>query len=109
MVLIRSKPSNVVERGLLSVRTWTNMYSQDVLMQGNILSVTNSSMALFDNGFGEPDIVGGDGIYSSHLTKYPATGSYSFTISVDDNNNQAVFVTKGEPIVKKPPNAGVST
>ena len=79
------------------------------LNNGSVLSVTNSSMALFDNGFGEPDIVGGDGIYSRHLTKYPATGRYSFTISVDDNNNQAVFVTKGEPIVKKPPKAGVST
>ena len=59
--------------------------------------------------FSEPDIVSGDGVYSRYLTKYPATGRYSFTISVDDNNNQAVFVTKGEPIVKKPPNAGVST
>ena len=59
--------------------------------------------------FSEPDIVSGDGVYSRYLTKYPATRIYSFTISVDDNNNQAVFVTKGEPIVKKPPKAGVST
>jgi len=59
--------------------------------------------------FLEPDIVGGDGVYSRYLTKYPAQGRYSFSISVDDNNNQAVFVTKGGPTVKKPPKAGVST
>ena len=28
---------------------------------------------------------------------------------MDDNNNKAVFVTKGGPTVKKPPKAGVST
>merc|ERR1719461_2336680 len=79
------------------------------LNNGSVLSVTNSSMVLFDNGLGEPDIVGGDGVYSRYLTLYPAPGRYSFSISVDDNNDRAVFVTKGGPTVKKPPKAGVST
>jgi len=141
VVIVRSKPSDVAEKGLLKIRTWTNMDARKTvtpnsllavfvevthgdspvlnaavrmdikveLNNGSVLSVTNSSMVLFDNGLGEPDIVGGDGVYSRYLTLYPAPGRYSFSISVDDNNDRAVFVTKGGPTVKKPPKAGVST
>lgn len=141
VVLVRSKPSTVAEKGLLSIRAWTNMNDRDTvthdtllavyvevtrgdspvlgaavkmdikveLNNGSVLAVTNSSMDLVDNGLGEPDIVGGDGVYSRYLTRYPAPGRYSFSIFVDDNNNQAEYVRAGGPAVKKPPKAGVST
>merc|ERR1719461_399421 len=88
------------------------------LDNGSVLPVTNSSMVLFDNGLGEPDIVRGDGVYSRYLTRYPTPGRYTFSISVDDNNGSAVTVvsTKGSgrsdtvpAVPKKPLKAGIST
>ena len=39
MVLVRSKPSNVAEKGLLSIRAWTNMNSRDVISHDTLLAV----------------------------------------------------------------------
>ena len=35
---------------------------------------------LFDNGNGDPDNLGYDGVYSRYLLEYPAVGRYSFTL-----------------------------
>ena len=39
VVIIRSKPSNTDEKGLLSVRAWTNMNSRDEITHDTLLAV----------------------------------------------------------------------
>eukprot|EP00090_Calanus_glacialis_P046038 TRINITY_DN8846_c0_g1_i15.p1 TRINITY_DN8846_c0_g1~~TRINITY_DN8846_c0_g1_i15.p1 ORF type:complete len:761 (-),score=183.82 TRINITY_DN8846_c0_g1_i15:95-2296(-) len=52
-------------------------------------------LQMTDDGFGDVDLVSGDGIYSRHLTIYPSPGRYIFTITVTDNNNTAYVHTVG--------------
>nr|XP_045590148.1 calcium-activated chloride channel regulator 1-like [Procambarus clarkii] len=46
---------------------------------------------LFDNGFGDPDITGGDGVYSRYLpTLQGGPGHYQLGVSVDHNSGLAL-------------------
>ena len=68
-----------------------------VSVMGTVISDNNTkhtmdAIELFDNGNGDPDITGDDGVYSRYVTEYPAVGRYAFTVTVTDNNNQAVLV-----------------
>ncbi|XP_068228180.1 calcium-activated chloride channel regulator 1-like [Palaemon carinicauda] len=45
---------------------------------------------LFDNGFGDPDITAGDGVYSRYLpTLKGASGHYELSVTADNNNDLA--------------------
>ncbi|CAL4124268.1 unnamed protein product, partial [Meganyctiphanes norvegica] len=48
---------------------------------------------LFDNGFGDPDITKGDGVYSRYLSNLPhlpgQSSHYELSVFADDNNKQA--------------------
>ena len=39
MVLVRSKPSSVAEKGLLAIRAWTIMNHRDTVTHDNLLAV----------------------------------------------------------------------
>ena len=56
----------------------------------------NNTIELYDNGNGDPDITANDGVYSRYITEYPAPGRYTFTVTVDDNDNQAVVATEDD-------------
>lgn len=43
----------------------------------------------------DPDLTGGDGVYSRYLTTYPGPGRYSFTVTADDDDGQAFTVQTG--------------
>ncbi|KAK8732368.1 hypothetical protein OTU49_007056 [Cherax quadricarinatus] len=46
---------------------------------------------LFDNGFGDPDITGGDGVYSRYLpTLQGGPGHYQLGVSIDHNSGLAL-------------------
>ena len=48
------------------------------------------ALTLRDNGFGDPDITSGDGIYSAYFSDFAAVpGYYSIQVSADDNKGQA--------------------
>ena len=51
---------------------------------------------LYDNGNGDPDILGDDGVYSRYLLEYPAVGRYSFSIHVTGIKNKTVVLFEGE-------------
>ena len=53
---------------------------------------TMDPIELVDDGNGESDITGDDGVYSKYLINYPSTGRYEFTVDVDDNNQKAHIV-----------------
>ncbi|TRY61771.1 hypothetical protein TCAL_12265 [Tigriopus californicus] len=62
---------------------------------------------LFDSGNGDPDLVGGDGIYSRYLTTYETKGRYYFVINADDNENRAYTIQRRREkraMTMKPPN-----
>merc|ERR1712223_1572456 len=120
---VRSKPSDVSTKGLLKLTAWTNMQPKDLvthfkplavfakLTQGespvldaqldlevtvelrNGSIVTLPKTPLIDNGFGEPDLVAGDGVYSRFLTNYPGVGTYSIAIAASDNQGKAAYVS----------------
>jgi len=66
-------------------------------------------LLLIDNGYGEPDLTSGDGIYSRYVTQYPATGKYTYKVYVDDNGGAAATVTPGPAVVFKPEKPGINT
>ncbi|XP_064104872.1 calcium-activated chloride channel regulator 1-like [Macrobrachium nipponense] len=46
---------------------------------------------LFDNGFGDPDITEGDGVYSRYLPSLKGnSGHYQLSVTADDNNGLAL-------------------
>merc|ERR1719445_2309432 len=61
---------------------------------GSVGRVNNLTM--LDNGYGEPDTVAHDGIYSGYVTQYPGPGRYSVQVQVDDNRGQAVMLEASE-------------
>jgi hypothetical protein len=50
--------------------------------------------------FADPDIVSGDGIYSRYLGRYLDAGRYKFTINVDDNDNNAIYIDNADSQIK---------
>lgn len=57
---------------------------------------------LFDNGNGDPDNLGGNGVYSRYLLEYPAVGRYSFTVHVKDIKNKTAVIRYGESVDSLP-------
>ncbi|XP_066958487.1 calcium-activated chloride channel regulator 4-like [Macrobrachium rosenbergii] len=58
---------------------------------------TTGSMVfnLFDNGFGDPDITAGDGVYSRYLPiLHGGPGNYELSVKADHNNGQALSPSK---------------
>ena len=43
-------------------------------------------------------MMSGDGIYSRYLQHHLTTGRYKFTVSVDDNEGQAFYLSPPAPI-----------
>jgi hypothetical protein len=41
-------------------------------------------LRLLDNGNGDPDLVADDGVYSRYVTRYPAAGRYTFTVTATE-------------------------
>ncbi|KAK3855980.1 hypothetical protein Pcinc_037649, partial [Petrolisthes cinctipes] len=56
---------------------------------------------LFDNGYGDPDITGGDGVYSRYLPslRVGGPGHYQLSVMADHNNNLAQVPVK-DPIAR---------
>ena len=54
---------------------------------------TCEDIELLDNGSGDPDITADDGVYSRYMIQYPGEGRYEFSVSANDDNNEAFIAT----------------
>jgi hypothetical protein len=79
-----------VTRGEYSPVAAARVWATAEVTNDNGTVVASLSLQLSDDGLGDSDLVKGDGLYSAFLTEYPATGRYSFTVHVEDNNMEAV-------------------
>ena len=50
--------------------------------------------------FIDPDLVEGDGIYSRYLGHHTLTGRYKFIVTIDDNDNQAFYISNTNSVTK---------
>jgi hypothetical protein len=50
--------------------------------------------------FIDPDLVEGDGIYSRYLGHHTFTGRYKFIVTIDDNDNQAFYISNTNMVTK---------
>ena len=66
------------------------------VMMENTTLVSLPPFTLNDNGNGDPDMLANDGIYSRYMTNYPTAGRYIFTVTVSDNDGQAVAVVESD-------------
>lgn len=119
IVMVTSKSRSQSESHLISVKSWlddTTLYVQvlrgdKAIVDAQVSAVVTIELAtngsqiklpsvqLVDNGFGDPDIMSGDGIYSRYLGKYShACGRYKFDIEVNDNENNAFYIVKQQHI-----------
>ena len=89
-----------VNRDLAPVLNAQVLISVTVLTE-NSTELKMPPFNLFDNGNGDPDIQGSDGIYSRYMTEYPAIGRYIFTVTVSDNSGEAVYVTKALNVTER--------
>jgi len=97
-----------VTKGLnpvLNARVIVNLQVEDE--DGRIVE-DGRTLQLLDNGYGEPDMTRGDGIYSRFITSYPSSGKYIYKVMIDDNYGEASTVTTGEPTVYKPERVGIT-
>jgi len=58
----------------------------------------DKEIMLIDDGYGEPDITRGDGIYSKFITEYPSSGKYTYQVVVDNQSGAASTVSAGQAI-----------
>jgi len=68
--------------------------------QTNGSYITLPSLELKDDGYGDPDLVEGDGIYSRYLGHQKLTGRYKFIVTIDDNDNQAFYISNSNQGIK---------
>lgn len=115
IVMVTSKSRSQSESHLINVKSWLSSeaifvqvsYGDNALVGANVQVSANvelskngskiflSSMQLSDNGYGDPDLLSGDGIYTTYLTQFSHfSGRYTFDIQVTDNENRAFYVTK---------------
>ena len=71
------------------------VYVTAEIINDNGTLVAATALQLNDDGLGDSDLMVGDGLYSAFITEYPATGRFSFTINVEDNNGAAYIVAQG--------------
>jgi hypothetical protein len=73
----------------------------------NASLITLPPIRLLDGGNGDPDLVGNDGVYSRYMTRYPAAGRYTFTVTATDSGGDsetAVFARQSDgPLVAAAP------
>ena len=89
-----------VNRDMAPVLKAKVIVSVKVMMENTTL-VSLPPFMLKDNGNGDPDMVGNDGIYSRYMTNYPAAGRYIFTVTVSDNDGRAVVVKNTESVEER--------
>merc|ERR1719350_2613397 len=51
---------------------------------------------MLDNGHGEPDITGDDGVYSGYIPSYPSDGRYKVSVRVSSSSESASTFPQGE-------------
>ncbi|CAL4141211.1 unnamed protein product, partial [Meganyctiphanes norvegica] len=77
---------------MLKVKVTARLRRLGTNASGNPYSSINFD--LYDNGLGDPDITGDDGVYSRYLPLIPhlqiISGRYELSITADSNNGQAV-------------------
>ena len=56
-------------------------------------------LSLVDDGFGEPDLIEGDGVYTAVLAEYPMLGRYSVKLAVEENEDGTAGVEVLGPIL----------
>ncbi len=113
IVMVTSKSRSQAESHLIKIKAWlddTSLYTQvlkgdnpiinakvqasvSLELSSNGTKLNLGHWPLYDNGFGDPDIMQGDGIYTRYLT-FQHRGRYTFNIEVTDNNNKAFYATQ---------------
>ena len=112
IVMVSSKPRSKLESDLIKIEPWIEgnlLFVQLQIGQNPIIGAKvmiyltpeitsgNSdsdlvSMKLYDDGFGDPDILQGDGIYTRYLNRLSPNIRYSVQIHADDDENRAFFI-----------------
>ena len=85
---------SVMRGGYPVLRASVQVYIQILTDQAEVINI--GPIDLFDNGNGDPDIVGDDGVYSRYLLEYPSVGRYSFSIHVTGVKNKTCVLMEGE-------------